>query len=162
MFNISLAENISISDEKPDIPKVAIAAKAAELGQIIRKLPQGIKTLMGEKGYKLSGGERQRVGIARAIYSRASMVILDEATSHLDSKTEAQIQRNLGIVLKEKNLLVIAHRLSTLRALDKIIVMHTGEIVEEGTFEELVKKRGFFSQALQMSLLQLSPQYASL
>src|SRR3989338_2896386 len=144
MFNISLAENISISDEKPDIPKVAIAAKAAELGQIIIKLPQGIKTLMGEKGYKLSGGERQRVGIARAIYSRASMIILDEATSHLDSKTETQIQKNLGTVLKDKNIVVIAHRLSTLRALDRIIVMHAGKIVEEGTFEELVKKRGFF------------------
>ena len=144
MFNISLAENISISDEKPDVPKLAIAAKAAELENIIRKLPQGIKTLMGERGYKLSGGERQRVGIARAVYSRASMIILDEATSHLDSKTETQIQKNLGIVLKDKNIVVIAHRLSTLRALDRIIVMHAGKIVEEGTFEELVKKRGFF------------------
>ncbi len=144
MFNMTLAENIGISDEKLEVHKLDLAIRASELLPIVKKLPQGVKTLIGEKGYKLSGGERQRVGIARAIYANPSMLILDEATSHLDSKTENYIQINLRDKLKDKTLLVIAHRLSTLKNVDRIIVMESGKIIEEGKFDDLVKKRGLF------------------
>lgn len=144
MFNMSFAENVGISDEKVDNAKLDLAIRTAELVPIVKKLPQAEKTLIGEKGYKLSGGERQRVGIARAVYANPSMLILDEATSHLDSKTEKYIQINLHDDLKDKTLLVIAHRLSTLKNVDKIIVMESGKIIEEGRFDELVKKKGLF------------------
>ncbi len=144
MFNLSLAGNISITDEKPNEEKVAIAARTSELQDVVKKLPLGLKTLIGEKGYRLSGGERQRVGIARAIYANFPMLILDEATSHLDSKTESKIRENFDKTLGDSTLIVIAHRLSTLKDVDKIIFMSGGIIAEEGTFDELVRKRGMF------------------
>lgn len=144
MFNLPLAANISISSDKPSDESLKRAVEIANIQPLIDKLPSGLKTLIGEKGYKVSGGERQRLGIARAVYSNPDLLILDEATSHLDSKTEQVIQNNLERQLKDKTLLIIAHRLSTLRNVDKIIVMDSGNIVEEGKFEDLVKKRGTF------------------
>ncbi|MBM3232979.1 ABC transporter ATP-binding protein [Candidatus Pacearchaeota archaeon] len=144
MFNLPLAGNIAITDEKPNEEKVAIAARTSELQEMIKRLPQGLKTLIGERGYRLSGGERQRVGIARAVYANFPMLILDEATSHLDSKTETKIRENLDKALENSTLLVIAHRLSTLRDVDKIILMSGGTITEEGTFDELVRKKRHF------------------
>jgi ABC-type multidrug transport system fused ATPase/permease subunit len=102
-------------------------------------LPDGVDTLIGEKGYRLSGGERQRIGIARAIYKDPQILVLDEATSSLDSKTETLIQQGLEEGLKKKTVISIAHRVSTLKNVDRIVVFDEGKIVEEGTFEELSK-----------------------
>ncbi|MBS3074621.1 ATP-binding cassette domain-containing protein, partial [Candidatus Pacearchaeota archaeon] len=145
MFNMSLEDNVMISGEE-NSKHLSWAAKVANLKPVIKNLPKGLKTIIGEKGYKLSGGERQRVGIARAVYRNSDILILDEATSHLDSKTEKIIQENLERELHGKTMIIIAHRLSTLKNVDRIIVMDEGKIVEEGKFDELIKKRGLFSQ----------------
>ncbi|KOR31664.1 hypothetical protein TI05_12210, partial [Achromatium sp. WMS3] len=110
--------------------------EAAQLESLIKKLPNGLDTLIGEKGYKLSGGERQRIGIARAICKDADILILDEATSALDSKTEAKIQAGID-ALQDKTIIIIAHRLSTLKGVDKIIVLDQGRLVEQGAYQEL-------------------------
>jgi len=144
MFNTSLLKNITISSPKQDIDKFKKVIKIAQLQGVLKKLPKGINTLLGEKGYHLSGGERQRVGIARAIYKETPLLILDEATSALDSKTENLIQEALEKSLKDRTLLVIAHRLSTLKKTGRIIFMQGGKVVEEGIYEDLLKKKGKF------------------
>ena len=149
MFNLTLLENVTISSRKKDINKFKLAAKVAHLHNVIAKLPLGLNTLIGEKGYQLSGGERQRVGLARAIYKDSSLLILDEATSALDSKTEKHIQTELD---KEKRtMIIIAHRLSTLKNVDRILFMHKGKVAEMGSYSELIKKKGHFYK---MNLLQ--------
>lgn len=150
MFNLTLLNNITLSSPKKDFLKFKRAVKIAQLEPIIKKLPQGLNTLIGEKGYKLSGGERQRIGLARALYKDSPFLILDEATSSLDSKTESLIQQNLEKNLTNKTLLIIAHRLSTLKNVDRIIVMDKGKIVETGTFKELIKNKGKFHQLYQL------------
>jgi ABC-type multidrug transport system fused ATPase/permease subunit len=144
MFDMSLADNITISSIKKDNLKLQEAIKISSLLDVIKRLPNGLSTLLGEKGYKVSGGERQRIGIARAVYKDSPMIILDEATSHLDSKTELEIQKSLEKNLKNKTLLVVAHRLSTLKEVDKIVVMDKGQIVEQGKFKDLIKNQGKF------------------
>lgn len=144
MFNLSLQDNIMISSGKRNQPLLRKALAIAHLQSVIQKLPQGIRTLIGERGYKVSGGERQRIGLARAIYKNASFLILDEATSHLDSRTEGSIQNSLEKELSGTTMLLIAHRLSTLRQVDRIIVLDEGRVVEEGSFEELLQKKGEF------------------
>lgn len=145
MFNLSLLENITISTTRKNIKMFKKAVNVSQLNPVIKELPQGLNTLIGERGYQLSGGERQRVGIARAIYKDPSLLILDEATSSLDSKTERLIQEEVD-KLKDKTLLIVAHRISTLRNVDRIIVMDKGRIVEEGTFNQLLNKKGKFFQ----------------
>ena len=139
LFNLSLAENIMLG--KNDRKKLEKVIKIAQLEEVVKKLPEGTNTLVGEKGYKLSGGERQRLGIARALYKDAPVLILDEATSHLDSRTESLLQKELEKL--DKTLIVIAHRLSTLKNVDRIIVMDKGKISEEGTFEEALLELGW-------------------
>ncbi len=139
LFNSSLLENITmLKDLDKKLFKKAI--DVAQLEPVIKKLPKGINTLLGEKGYKLSGGERQRIGIARAIYKNSDVLILDEATSALDSKTELKIQKGIES-LKNKTILIIAHRLSTLKNVDQIIVFDKGKIIEQGNFKELIKDK---------------------
>lgn len=138
MFNLSLRENISLLRYvPPELFQKAI--KIAQLEELIKKLPEGLETFIGEKGYKVSGGERQRIGIARAICKDPDILILDEATSALDSSTESKIQKALEQELKKKTLIIIAHRISTLRNVDKIIVFDKGRIVESGSYLSLVK-----------------------
>lgn len=144
MFNTSLLKNVTISSVKDDLKIFKKAIKVAQLKELIKKLPKGVSTLIGEKGYHLSGGERQRIGIARAIYKDSPFLILDEATSSLDSRTESLIQESIDKSSDDKTLLIIAHRLSTLKNVGKIIVMEKGKIVEQGTYEELLRKRGSF------------------
>ena len=140
MFNLSLKENITLMRAfDPVLFEKAIAI--AQLKELIEQLPEGINTLIGEKGYRLSGGERQRIGIARAIYKDPQILVLDEATSSLDSKTEALIQQAFEEQLEKKTIISIAHRVSTLKNVDKIIVFENGSIVEEGTFSELSKQK---------------------
>jgi len=136
MFNLTLKENITLMrnyDEKLFIRAISIA----QLDSVIEKLPNGIETLIGEKGYRLSGGERQRIGIARAIYKNPQIIILDEATSSLDNNTELLIQKAFEGDLKDKTIISIAHRISTLNNVDRIYVFENGQIVEHGTFSSL-------------------------
>jgi ABC-type multidrug transport system fused ATPase/permease subunit len=139
LFNMSLSENISIMREvSPE--KINQAIQVASLEPVIKKLSNGMNELIGEKGYRLSGGERQRVGIARAICKNPDIIVFDEATSALDGDTEAAIHSALQQQLGDKTLIIIAHRLSTLRDVDRIVVMEEGHVVEEGAPEDLLKQ----------------------
>jgi ABC-type multidrug transport system fused ATPase/permease subunit len=141
MFNLSLKENITLMRQF-DAELFEKALVVSQLKEVIEKLPQGVDTLIGEKGYRLSGGERQRIGIARAIYKDPQVLVLDEATSALDSKTEALIQQEFETHLKKKTVISIAHRISTLKNVDKVIVFDGGQVVEEGKFNDLVENPG--------------------
>lgn len=136
MFNLSLKENITLLREI-DADLFATALKVSQLEEVIQQLPDGPETLIGEKGYRLSGGERQRVGLARAICRNPQILILDESTSSLDSKTESLVQEGLDNYLGGKTVISIAHRVSTLRNTDIIYVMEKGSIVEQGTYKDL-------------------------
>lgn len=138
LFNLSLRDNITgLKSVDADILEMAI--DISQLKDVLKKLPDGLDTLVGEKGYKLSGGERQRLGIARAICKNAPILLLDEATSALDSKTEKKIMdKLLSKFSNEKTLIIIAHRISTLKDTDRVIVFEEGSILEEGTYDSLV------------------------
>ena len=156
LFHRSLAENIAYGRPGASRAEIEEAAKLANAHDFIARLPKGYETLVGERGIKLSGGERQRVAIARAFLSDARVLILDEATSSLDSESELLIQQAMERLMVGRTTIVIAHRLSTVRALDRLLVFDGGKVVEEGTHEELVKKAGgiyrrlFERQALEL------------
>lgn len=145
LFNESLFANIAFARPGASNEEVRAAAEAAELGPFIDSLPNGMSTLVGERGLKLSGGERQRVGIARALLANPRVLILDEATSALDGPTEAAIQETLRKVKAGRTTLVIAHRLSTIVDADQILVLRRGKIVERGTHAELLARRGEYA-----------------
>ena len=138
MFNMSLKDNITLL-RNVDSKLLANAIRIAQLEGVIRKLPQGLDTMIGEKGHRLSGGERQRIGIARAICKDPDIFIFDESTSSLDSKTESLVQNALETELVGKTVLIIAHRITTLRNTDRILVFEKGRIVEEGTYDALLQ-----------------------
>jgi len=144
IFNASLKENITISSTKEDLDLLKKSIQLAELQEVISQLNKGLNSTLGEKGYKFSGGERQRIGIARAIYKDTPVLFFDEATSSLDSNTEKKVIDNLKFNLKNKTFIAIAHRLSTLKNVDKIIVLKEGSIIEQDTFSNLLKKKGEF------------------
>ncbi|MBU1385602.1 MAG: ABC transporter ATP-binding protein/permease [Alphaproteobacteria bacterium] len=142
LFNDTLRANIGFARPEADAAAIWAAAGAAELDDFIRDLPQGMDTMVGERGLKLSGGERQRVGIARALLADPCVLILDEATSALDSRTEAAIQKTLRRARNGRTTLVVAHRLSTIADADQILVLKGGRIVERGAHHELVARQG--------------------
>lgn len=142
LFHRSIFENIQYGKLNATTEDIIQAAKQAHAHYFIEKLAKGYNTLVGERGIKLSGGERQRVAIARAILKDAPIVILDEATSSLDSVSEQYIQDALETLIEDKTTIVIAHRLSTIQRMDRILVMKEGAIVEDGTHEELLAKEG--------------------
>ena len=139
LFHRSLAENIAYARPGASQAEIEEAAKLANAHDFICRLPKGYETLVGERGVKLSGGERQRVAIARAFLADAPILILDEATSSLDSEAEVLIQQAMERLMVGRTTLVIAHRLSTVRALDRLLVFDRGRIVEEGTHEALIR-----------------------
>ncbi|MBP7190707.1 MAG: ABC transporter ATP-binding protein [Rickettsiaceae bacterium] len=146
LFNRSLIENIRYGRADSTDEEVIEAAKKAHAHEFIQKLPQGYDSLVGERGVKLSGGQRQRIAIARAILKNAPILILDEATSQLDSVTEKLIQESLWELMQNKTTIIIAHRLSTLLNMDRIMVFDKGKILEDGTHSELLAKGGFYKK----------------
>lgn len=150
LFNRMIMENIRYGNVKATDEEVIAAAKQAYCHDFIMELEKGYESKVGEKGVMISGGERQRIAIARAILSDAPILILDEATSALDSESEAYIQKSLKNLMIGKTVIAIAHRLSTLREMDRIIVMDRGEIIEQGTQTELIKQKGAFYSFYQM------------
>ena len=145
LFNDSLYANIAFARPSAGTDEVRAAAEAAELGPFIDSLPNGMSTMVGERGLKLSGGERQRVGIARALLANPRVLILDEATSALDGPTEAAIQETLRKVRAGRTTLVVAHRLSTIVDADQIVVLRRGRVVERGTHSELLENKGEYA-----------------
>ncbi len=145
LFHRSLSENIAYGRPDATMEEIIEAAKQAHAHDFIQNLAHGYDTLVGERGVKLSGGERQRVAIARAILKNAPILILDEATSSLDSVSETHIKDALNILMKGKTTIVIAHRLSTIEKMDRIIVMEKGRIVEEGSHKELLNAKGVYA-----------------
>jgi ABC-type multidrug transport system fused ATPase/permease subunit len=146
LFNLSLKDNIVITgkEETVDEKRLNRAVSISHVKDFLNKLDNGLDTMIGEKGVRLSGGERQRVGIARALYRKPDILLLDEATSHLDSISERTIQDALHEFLKDVTAIIIAHRLSTLKEVDKILVIKQGRVNEQGTFDELLEKQGEF------------------
>ncbi len=140
LFHRSLAENIAYGAPGASMAAIEQAARLANAHDFILRLPKGYGTLVGERGVKLSGGERQRVALARAFLADAPVLILDEATSSLDSESEALIQEAMERLMKGRTSIVIAHRLSTVRSLDRILVFDRGEIVEQGTHAALIAR----------------------
>lgn len=146
LFHRSIGENIGYSKENATDQDIIESAKKAHADDFISKLPNSYGTLVGERGIKLSGGERQRVAIARSILKNAPIIILDEATSSLDSVSEKYIQDSLSELMLGKTAIVIAHRLSTIVKMDRIIVLDKGKIIEEGKHEELISKNGQYAK----------------
>ncbi len=146
LFHRSIAENIAYGKPGASQTEIVKAAKLANADEFIRDLPDGYNTLVGERGVKLSGGQRQRVAIARAILKDAPILVLDEATSALDSESEALIQDALKKLMKGRTSIVIAHRLSTVADLDRIIVLDKGKIIEQGSHQELLETGGAYSK----------------
>ncbi|MEM2414759.1 MAG: ABC transporter ATP-binding protein [Thermoproteota archaeon] len=160
LFDNSVLFNIAYGLEKVDLKKVIAAAKAANIHETIMSLPLAYDSPVGERGSRLSGGERQRVAIARAIILEPKILIMDEATSSVDTLAEKQIQQALDNISKERTTIVIAHRLSTLQRSDKIIVMDKGRVVEEGTHEELLKRDGLYAKIYKAQFMEAEKQVA--
>jgi ATP-binding cassette subfamily B protein len=146
LFHRTIFENIAYGKPDVSLEEVIEVAKKAHAHEFIEKLPQGYKTLVGERGVKLSGGQKQRVAIARAMLKNSPILILDEATSALDSESEMLIQKALHILMEGKTVVAIAHRLSTLREMDRIIVLESGKIIEDGEHNTLKDKDGVYAK----------------
>ena len=146
LFHRSLRDNIGYGKPDATTAEIVAASKKANAWEFISQLPDGLDTVVGERGVKLSGGQRQRIAIARAILKDAPILILDEATSALDSESEKLIQASLETLMKGRTSIVIAHRLSTIAKLDRIIVLDKGQIVEDGTHAELLKQGGTYAK----------------
>ncbi len=145
LFHETIGENLRYARPEATDDELWEALDRAQIGALVRTLPDGLDTIVGDRGYRFSGGEKQRIAIARLLLKSPSIVILDEATAHLDSESEAAVQRALGEALEGRTALVIAHRLSTVRAADQIVVLDRGEVVQRGTHDELVAAGGLYA-----------------
>jgi subfamily B ATP-binding cassette protein MsbA len=146
LFNDTVEANIAYGQPGMDRDTIRAAARNALADEFIERLPAGYETVIGERGVKLSGGQRQRIAIARALLRNAPILILDEATSHLDTESEMLVQRALGNLMADRTVIVIAHRLSTIRRADKIVVLDQGAVREIGRHEDLVSGGGIYQR----------------
>jgi ABC-type multidrug transport system fused ATPase/permease subunit len=145
LFHESIRENLLLARPEATDDELWDVLRRARLDTLVEGLPDGLDTIVGERGYRLSGGERQRLTIARLLLARQRVVILDEATAHLDSTSEAAVQEALAEALDGRTAIVIAHRLSTIRAADEILVIEDGRIVEQGAHDELLAAEGRYA-----------------
>ncbi len=145
LFNTTVAENIAFGKIGATREEIIIAAREAYAHDFITALPQGYDTQLGERGLRLSGGQRQRIAIARAFVRNAPILVLDEATASLDSQSEAEVQKAIDHLAENRTVICVAHRLSTLRSMDQILVLEKGRVIEQGHFDELLGQRGVFT-----------------
>ena len=145
LFNATVADNIAFGKSGATREEVITAAREAYAHDFIQALPQGYDTPLGERGLRLSGGQRQRIAIARAFIRNAPILVLDEATASLDSQSEAEVQKAIDHLAEHRTVICVAHRLSTLRTMDRVLVLQQGRVVEQGTFEQLLSQRGLFT-----------------
>jgi len=154
LFNTTVAENIGYGKAGATREEIITAAREAHAHDFITALPQGYDTPLGERGQRLSGGQRQRIAIARAFVRNAPILVLDEATAALDSQSEAEVQKAIDDLAENRTVICVAHRLSTLRSMDRILVLQRGRIVESGRFDELLARGGLFAaMAARQSIL---------
>jgi subfamily B ATP-binding cassette protein MsbA len=162
LFNDTLRNNIAYGQPRVSQSEVEAAARAALAHDFICKLPAGYETVIGEKGVRLSGGERQRIAIARALLKNAPILILDEATSALDSESEALVQSALQNLMSGRTVVVIAHRLSTVRRADRIVVIENGAVADVGSHEELMQKLGTYRRLYDLQFIDIDlPRHAA-
>jgi ATP-binding cassette subfamily B protein len=152
IFSDSIANNIAVSDEYPDRKKLLNAVKVANIQEFIESLPLGYNTKIGQNGVGMSQGQKQRILIARAVYKNPEFIFFDEATNALDANNERIIMENLDQFFKGKTVVVVAHRLSTVKNADQIIVLEKGKIVEKGTHAELIRKKGAYYELVKNQL----------
>jgi ATP-binding cassette subfamily C protein CydCD len=152
LFNNSLRENILIAKPTASDTELAQAVELAALSDLVKSLPQGLNTPVGERGTSLSGGQRQRVAIARAFLKDAPVLILDEATSHLDAISEQGVRKALDQLKTDRTTIIIAHRLSTIRDADMIVVLEDGQVVETGTHEDLLNNQYLYAKLVSHQL----------
>jgi ATP-binding cassette subfamily B protein len=152
LFDGTVAENIGYAVRRATMADIQHAAELANAHEFIQDLPSGYDTLIGERGVRLSGGQRQRLAIARAVLADPRILILDEATSNLDTESERLIQQSLAMLLKGRTSFVIAHRLSTIAHADRIVVLDAGQIVEQGTHEDLLAQSGRYRRMVQVQM----------
>ena len=171
LFNDTISYNLKYGKIDANEKEILDIAKKAQLDKIIKNFPEGMKTIVGERGLKLSGGEKQRVAIARTLLKNPPILILDEATSALDTLTEREIKDSLKSLAKERTTIIIAHRLSTVVDADKILVLDKGKIIEHGTHKQLIKKRGLYAdmwstqqtiKKAEETLKNIKPEYKKL
>jgi ATP-binding cassette subfamily B protein len=146
LFHDTLRANLMYARPEATEDEVQASLDQAQIGHLVRDLPDGLDTVIGERGYRLSGGEKQRVALARLMLKAPDVVVLDEATAHLDSESEAAVQRALSETLSGRTSLVIAHRLSTVREADLLLVIDDGRIVEQGTHATLLAQGGLYAE----------------
>ncbi len=157
LFNDTAAANIGYGLPNATPEQIRKAAQDALAEEFIERMPQGYDTVIGERGHKLSGGQRQRLAIARALLKNAPILILDEATSHLDTESEMLVQGALQNLMAHRTVIVIAHRLSTVRRADKIVVLDRGRIVETGAHDQLVAQGGLYQRLYELQFQEADP-----
>ena len=150
LFDDTVMENIRLGKRGATDEEVLAAAKAANCDEFVNGLPQGYNTFIGENGAKLSGGERQRISIARALLKDAPIILLGEATASLDVENETRVQEALSRLLKNKTVLVIAHRMRTVQSADKIVVLENGRVKEQGTPAQLFAEKGLYHHMVEL------------
>jgi ATP-binding cassette subfamily B protein len=144
LFHDTIRANLLFARPDASDEQIAQALASAQIADLVASLPLGLETVVGERGYRLSGGEKQRVALARLLLKAPALVVLDEATAHLDAESEAAVQRALDETMHDRTSLVIAHRLSTIRNADQILVIDAGRVVERGTHEALLARGGLY------------------